>query len=91
MSIAQCAGTLRHALDFRSWPIRENSRRLIGYILENLFPPSESVTFGGFTHGTALDIGRLLFTTYLLPFEVTSVLILVALVGAIVLARKEID
>ena len=32
-----------------------------------------------------------LFTTYLLPFEVTSVLILIAIVGAIVLARKEID
>jgi len=64
---------------------------LIGYILQNLFPASEGVQFGGFTHGTALDIGRLLFTSYLLPFEVTSVLILVALVGAIVLARKEID
>ena len=32
-----------------------------------------------------------LFTTYLLPFEVTSVLILIAILGAIVLARKEID
>ena len=32
-----------------------------------------------------------LFQTYLLPFEVTSVLILVAILGAIVLARKEID
>ena len=32
-----------------------------------------------------------LFTTYLLPFEVTSLLILIAIVGAIVLARKEID
>ncbi len=29
--------------------------------------------------------------TYLLPFEVTSVLILIAILGAIVLARKEID
>jgi NADH-quinone oxidoreductase subunit J len=32
-----------------------------------------------------------LFTSYLLPFEVTSVLILIAILGAIVLARKEID
>ena len=32
-----------------------------------------------------------LFTDYLLPFEVTSILILVAIVGAIVLARKELD
>ena len=29
--------------------------------------------------------------TYLLPFEVTSVLILIAIIGAIVLARKEMD
>ena len=34
---------------------------------------------------------RALFTTYLLPFEVTSLLILIAILGAIVLARKEID
>ena len=32
-----------------------------------------------------------IFTKYLLPFEVTSVLILIAIVGAMVLARKEID
>ena len=50
----------------------------------------EACVFGGFPGGTAPDIGRALFTTYLLPFEVTSVLILIAIVGAIVLARKEI-
>jgi NADH-quinone oxidoreductase subunit J len=35
------------------------------------------------------DLGSLLFTQYLLPFEVTSILLLVAMVGAIVLARQE--
>jgi NADH-quinone oxidoreductase subunit J len=35
------------------------------------------------------QIGRVLFTDYALPFEVTSILILVAMVGAIVLARRE--
>ena len=49
------------------------------------------VHFGGFTGGGASEIGRALFTTYLLPFEVTSILILIAIVGAIVLARKEMD
>ena len=34
---------------------------------------------------------RALFTSYLLPFEVTSILILIAILGAIVLARKEMD
>jgi NADH-quinone oxidoreductase subunit J len=31
----------------------------------------------------------LLFTDYLLPFEVTSILLLVAMVGAIVLTKQE--
>jgi len=35
------------------------------------------------------EISTLLFTKLLLPFEVTSVLILVAILGAVVLARKE--
>lgn len=36
------------------------------------------------------EISHELFTTLLLPFEVTSVLILVAILGAVVLARKEL-
>jgi NADH-quinone oxidoreductase subunit J len=39
--------------------------------------------------GTVLEIGRRLFTQYSFAFEATSVLILVAMVGAIVLARRE--
>jgi len=35
-------------------------------------------------------IGRLLLTRYILPFEVASVLLLVALIGAAFLARKEV-
>ena len=34
-------------------------------------------------------IGRSLFTDYAFPFEVTSILILVAMVGAVLLARRE--
>jgi NADH-quinone oxidoreductase subunit J len=34
-------------------------------------------------------LGETLFTQYLLPFEVTSILLLVAMIGAIVLVRKE--
>ncbi len=35
-------------------------------------------------------IGNLLFTRYLLPFEVTSILLLVAMIGAILLSKKEL-
>lgn len=38
--------------------------------------------------GTPLEIGRLLLTKYLLAFEVASLLLLIAAVGAVVLARR---
>ena len=47
---------------------------------------------GGYLHNgvdNIAEISTLLFTKLLLPFEVTSVLILVAILGAVVLARKE--
>ena len=47
---------------------------------------------GGFPAGAVASvgaIGRSLFTDYAFAFEVTSILILVAMVGAVVLARRE--
>jgi NADH-quinone oxidoreductase subunit J len=41
------------------------------------------------TFGSPVTLGRTLFNEYLLPFEITSVLLLVAIVGAIVLTHKE--
>jgi NADH-quinone oxidoreductase subunit J len=64
---------------------------LMAYVVQAVLPPSGEVSFGGFDGGSAQAIGNRLFTIYLLPFEVTSILILIAIVGAIVLARKEID
>jgi NADH-quinone oxidoreductase subunit J len=63
---------------------------LISFVIQAMLPKTEGVVFGAFQGGTALNIGRKLFTVYLLPFEVTSVLILIAILGAMVLARKEI-
>jgi len=39
--------------------------------------------------GTVQEIGTALFTTYLLPFELTSFLILAAIIGAITLSRSD--
>ncbi len=36
------------------------------------------------------QLGRMLYTDYLIPFEVASMLLLVAMVGAIVLAKREL-
>jgi NADH-quinone oxidoreductase subunit J len=64
---------------------------IVVYFSERWVPNMGSVKFGDFTGGAARDVGISLFTDYLLPFEVTSVLILVAILGAVVLARKEMD
>src|SRR5258707_8029808 len=40
-------------------------------------------------HVSTQDIGRLLFRDYLLPFEVTSVLVLIGIMGAGVLAKRD--
>jgi NADH-quinone oxidoreductase subunit J len=39
--------------------------------------------------GSPASVGSELFRNYLIPFEITSVLLLVAMVGAIVLSRSE--
>jgi len=44
---------------------------------------------GSEVFGNPQAVGRLLFRDYLLPFEVTSILILIAIMGAVVLARRE--
>jgi NADH-quinone oxidoreductase subunit J len=49
----------------------------------------EPGAFRGTPVSSVAEIGRLLFTEYAFAFEVTSILILVAMVGAVVLARRE--
>jgi NADH-quinone oxidoreductase subunit J len=46
--------------------------------------PTANATSVGLTH----SIGAQLFTRYLLPFEITSILLLMAIVGAMTLARR---
>jgi len=64
---------------------------LMAFFVQRLFPSTALVHFGAFQHGGAQDVGRALFTRFLLPFEVISVLILIAILGAVVLARKELE
>ncbi len=64
---------------------------LMAFVVRSGFSNLRPVEFGSWVGGTAERIGQLLFTRYLLPFEVTSILILIAILGAVVLARKEIE
>jgi len=43
---------------------------------------------GRVVEGTVEEVGKLLFTKYLFPFEIVSVLLLAAILGAVVLAKK---
>jgi NADH-quinone oxidoreductase subunit J len=61
----------------------------IGFVVLRQFGAAPGVVFGGFI-GSTEALGRALFRDYLLPFEATSVLFLVAIIGAVVLGRKEI-
>jgi NADH-quinone oxidoreductase subunit J len=40
--------------------------------------------------GSTKELGRILFESYLLPFEILSILLLVAMVGVILLSKKEL-
>ncbi len=40
--------------------------------------------------GSTFDLGKLLFTNYLLPFEIVSILLLVAMVGVILLSKRDL-
>lgn len=64
---------------------------IVAYVIQRFLPVTEGVKFGAFQHGSAESVGLRLFQVYLLPFEVISVLILIAIIGAIVLARREVD
>ena len=41
--------------------------------------------------GTTAEVGKTLFTEFVLPFEVASILLLIAMVGAVVLAKSKVD
>lgn len=62
----------------------------LAYVLLVAFPDPRPVRFGEFRQGGAAEVGYALFTRYLLPFEATSVLVLIAIVGAVVLAWREV-
>jgi NADH-quinone oxidoreductase subunit J len=49
------------------------------------------VTQGPGEIGTTENIAKQIFTTYLLPFEVASILLLAAIIGTVILARRRRD
>ena len=55
-------------------------------LVTQALPAASSADFG-----SVEQVGRLLFTTYALPFELVSVLIIVAMFGSMILAKKRLQ
>ena len=63
------------------WTLESTNTRL----LDSLPPAVSNRAFG-----TVEQVGRMLFGPFVLPFEPTSILLLVAIVGAVVVAKAKI-
>src|SRR5438094_1730227 len=76
----------------RPGPMRFGAALALGLLIELVWALARHSESGAFPRGAVTSvrtIGRSLFTDYAFAFEVTSILILVAMVGAVVLARKD--
>jgi len=86
------------------WLRQDRPRLLLGLGLVALLVLELAVAFGSWIApgirgpytsdyvnavGNTQLIGRLLFTEFLIPFEITSIILLIAIVGAMVLARRQ--
>jgi NADH-quinone oxidoreductase subunit J len=56
--------------------------------LPETYSKSPDLTITGF--GSLTEIGKLLFTEYLLPFELISILLLIAIIGAVILSKRRL-
>ena len=77
----------------RPGPMRFGAALAVALLVELVWAVNkgggEAGQFAGGSVASVGAIGRSLFTEYAFAFEVTSILILVAMVGAVVLARQE--
>jgi NADH-quinone oxidoreductase subunit J len=76
----------------RPGPMRFGAALAVALLVElgwMLTKAGETGELGNASVSSVAAVGRILFTDYAFAFEVTSVLILVAMVGAVVLARRE--
>jgi len=81
-----------------NWPVSAAlGVTLAGFIMTILVRSSFTGTKGQYTieavrqTGNSEAIGKVLYTDFLFPFEVASVILLVAMIGATVLAKKKLN
>ncbi|MBI3400316.1 MAG: NADH-quinone oxidoreductase subunit J [Acidobacteria bacterium] len=76
----------------RPGPMRFGAALALAFGVELVWALTRAGQSGAFAGGavsSVAQIGHALFTDYAFPFEVTSILILVAMMGAVVLARRD--
>lgn len=64
---------------------------IVGANIQAEFPMGLAAAQYGTIDGNPQDVGMVLFTKYLVPFEVAAVMLLVAMIGGIILAGKKMD
>jgi NADH-quinone oxidoreductase subunit J len=63
---------------------------IVAIFLKSLYATNLNAHSSPTTEGDTALLGKLLFTQYVLPFEVVSVLLLVAMIGLILLSKKDL-
>jgi NADH-quinone oxidoreductase subunit J len=64
---------------------------IAGILVKSLGQAQPGADPANFQHeGATIPLGKILFTQYLLPFEIVSILLLVAMVGVILLSKKDL-
>tara|TARA_B110000014_G_C20060464_1_gene552220 strand:- start:728 stop:1216 length:489 start_codon:yes stop_codon:yes gene_type:complete len=73
--------------DNRQWPLALIASIALAVVLSVSFWTTSDTVVGP-QHAKFSDIGNSLFTRWAIPFEIASLILLVALIGAIVIARS---
>ena len=63
---------------------------IVALFLQSLYGSPLGTRSAPTLEGATLPLGQLLFKQYLLPFEIVSVLLLVAMVGVVLLSKKDL-
>ncbi len=86
------------AMFLKQWPAALGASAILGVILISVLskitivaPLGEYSVEAVRSVGSIMTIGKVLYTEYLLPFEIASIILLVAIVGAVVLAKKRVE
>ena len=67
------------------------AKRMSGFDVAGAADPARLVLAGGRAAGNSEAVGWVLYRDYLLPFEVASVFLLVAMIGAVVLGKRTME